>query len=419
MRQSIFRVLATLITLSLAFGVAQADRRTSLRGNMLIADRDDTFIYPQLAVKSQYNRSLSIDFGANQDAGNALFIAGPDKKSAIAIALHRGDAVAFTGNSYDGSFEPGMISNSNGVLSYPMSAAMAGSAQPPIIADLMYAMKQGKNKLGFRLGFVGVGQSQDNDGDHVGTDSSFGLRLGAGYSMGQKTDLAFNIAWGSGKITTGKDEDEVAEAGAIAVGFNGRHFLTNGKKFKLGLLFDLSYLGESNKDYTANNDPEMSRNTINAMVGFGPVYRKKNSYTVAFHGHFGVRMISEDPNSEADDDDISNMNVMFPGFNVAMEYRVLDWLDFRSGASYSYLIAGSESVGDVTTTTNGQNGAFGWNAGFGILMEDLQINGTLSHGFVTGGPQFIGGYSGGLFSMVSVVGNFGGGKKKGPKPAAE
>ena len=102
-----------------------------------------------------------------------------------------------------------------------------------------------------------------------------------------------------------------------------------------------------------------------------------------------------------------------------MEYRVLDWLDFRSGASYSYLIATSEGQGKQTTTGRSVD-SFGWNAGFGVLLEDLQINGTLSHGFVTGGPQFLGGYSGGLFSMVSVVGNFGGGKKKGPKaPAAK
>jgi hypothetical protein len=418
MRQSIIRVLATLITLSLAFGVAQADRRTSLRGNMLIKDRDDTFIFPQLAVK--YNKSVSIDFGANQDSGNALFIAGPNKKSAFAIALHRGDAVQFAGNSYDGSFEPGMISNSNGVLSYPMSVAgMAESAQPSVIADLIYAMKMGKNKLGFRLGFVGFGKSLDNDGDHVATDSSFGLRLGAGYSMGKKGDFAFNLAFGSGAITSGQDTDDVADTSVLGVGVTGRYFLTQGKKFKLGTLFDIGFVSESNTDYTANNDPQMSRSLINLMAGFGPVYRKKDKYTVAFHGHFGVRMQNEDPNSEVDDDDLSAMSVMFPGFNVAMEYRVLDWLDFRSGASYSYLIATSDAQGKQTTTGN-DSGAFGWDAGFGILLEDLKINGTLSHGFVTGGPQFIGGYAGGLFSMVSVVGNFGGGKKKGPKaPAAK
>lgn len=415
MRQSLVRVLVTLTTLSLAIGVAQADRRTSLGGNMLIADRDDTFVYPQLALK--YKKSVSIDFGADQGIGNALLIASPNKKSALAIALNRGDTIAGLGNSYSGSPELGMIGNSNMQLQFP---GMSNSGQPPIIADIIYAMKMGKNKLGFRLGFVGIGASQTNDGDHVGTDSSMGFRLGAGYSMGKKGDFAFNFGMGTGSVQSGEDNDDVSDASNMLVGLSGRYFLKRGKKMSIGSIFDIGFNSVSNTDYNAD-DAKLSRNTFNLAAGVGPVYRKKNKYTVAFYGHFGFRTISEDPNSEADDDETSEMEILFPGFNIAMEYRVLDWLELRSSAYYSYVIAGSDEANKVVNSFNNNN-ALGWQAGMGIVFDHLKINGTFSHGFVTGGPNFVSGYSGNLFSMLSVVGNFGGKSFREAKkeaPAAE
>lgn len=416
MRQSMLRVLVTLTTLSMVMGVAQADRRTSLGGNMLISDRDDTFVYPQLALK--YKQSVSIDFGTAQGEGNALLIAAPNKKSALAIALHRGDTIASLGNSYGGSPESGMIGNSVMTLEIP---GMSNSARPPIIADLIYAMKMGKNnKLGFRLGFVGIGANQTNDGDHVGTDSSFGFRLGAGYSMGKNGDFAFNFGMGTASVIAGKDKDDVSDASNMLVGLSGRYFLKRGKKLSIGSIFDVGFQSVGNTTY-GGDDPKLSRQTFGLSAGVGPVYRKKNKYTVAFYGHFGVRNVSEDPNSEQDDDETSDLTVVFPGFNIAMEYRVLDWLELRSSAYYSYLIMGSSTAGDVVNSQNNMDN-FGWQAGVGIVFDHLKLNGTLSHGFVTGGPQFVSGYQGNLFSMLSVVGNFGGKsfrEKKADAPAAK
>ena len=77
MFKQVTHTLVALITISFMISVAHADRRTSLGGNMLIKDRDDTFVYPQLAVK--YNRSISMDFGAQAGFGNAMLIAGPNR----------------------------------------------------------------------------------------------------------------------------------------------------------------------------------------------------------------------------------------------------------------------------------------------------------------------------------------------------
>ena len=133
------------------------------------------------------------------------------------------------------------------------------------------------------------------------------------------------------------------------------------------------------------------------------------AYTVAFHGHFGVSNVSTEPNDQEDDDESSSMSIMFPGFNIAMEYQLLEWLVFRSGANYSFVIAENETTtpgGDEAVQSGYGDAVFGWNAGFGFLMGNFRIDGTLSEGFMTGGPQFIGGNANGLFGLVSATGKF-------------
>ena len=406
--------LIALLTLLMTSSV-YADRRTALHGNMLIQDRDDTLVYPQLALR--YNRTLSLDMGNTDGAGNALLIAGPDKKSAIGIALHRGDAIGALGNSYMGSPELGMLNNSNAQLT---PVGQFTNAQPPIIADLIYARRLGKNKFGLRLGFVAQGESQTElaSDDHSSTDSSFGFRLGAGYSLGNRGDFVLNAAYVGGGLTGGKDEDDVEDASNLMIGFSGRYYLGKKKNgFRMGTLFDLGFFSEDNTNYTADGDPQFNRTTINVMAGIGPVYSKPKQYKVALYGHLGLRSVSTEPNTENDDDESSQLAVMFPGFNVAMEYRVLDWLDLRGGASYSYILMGSgDRLNTPTPAYNvdknsksySESDPFSWNAGFGIILERLQINGTFSHGFLTNGPQFVGGNNPGFLSMISFVGSFGG-----------
>ena len=403
------RALVALLALTFVVSVAHADRRTSLGGNMLMGDRDDVFVYPQLMVKKAYNRTLSMDFGADQGVGNALLIAGPDKKSAIGIALHRSDSIlSLGGGSYNGSPELGMVNNNIVPALY-----QDGSTTTALnIADLMYAMKQGKNKLGFRLGFIGNGESSTNgDGDHVATESVFGLRLSAGYSIGKKGDFVFDFAMVNGSKTAGKDEDPADDASVMNIHVGGRYFLSQQKGFKLGTLFDINYGSLGNINYPDMGDDTASSNTIFGLqAGFGPVYTGKineKKYTVAFHGHFGFNSTSSEPNDQQDDDQTSGSTVMFPGFNMAMEYQIFNWMAFRSGANYSYVInSGTSREADDATTSSRGDAGFGWNAGLGFLMDNFRIDGTLSHGMLTGGPQFIGGNANGLFGLVSATGKF-------------
>ena len=407
------RALIALIALTFMVSVAHADRRTSLGGNQLIPDRDDVFVYPQLALKKNYRNSLSIDFGASGQVGNALIISKIDKVSVLAFALNRSDTMlSIGGGFYNGSPEAGMINNNiiPGVLP-------SGTLNPLNIADIIYSRKLGKNKLGVRLSFVGAGQSNTNKGDHVNGQDALGYRLSLGYTLGKKGDFVFDFAMINSKTTQGKDEEIPEDGSFMNVHLGGRYTIKKQKGFRLVSLFDFNMgsvgttvYPDAGKDVVATND------LMAVQLGLGPVYSGKvneKKYTVAFHGHFGFNSSSSDPNtsSSSKDDQEANSGIMFPGFNAAMEYQLLSWLVFRSGANYSYVIHSS-----TTTTSNSEKdeavasthgaGQFGWNAGFGFLMDNFTIDGTLSNGFMTNGPAFISGANSGLFTLVSATGKF-------------
>jgi hypothetical protein len=130
------------LALSLIHAPAHADRRTSLAGNQLIKDRDDAFIYPQAMLR--YNQTLSLDYGASETDGNALLIAGNDK-TAFGVALHRSDITVPLGGLFYlvKDIERGMLGGAPSLS--PAAGVFDTSAS---IADLMYAMRLGKNSLG-------------------------------------------------------------------------------------------------------------------------------------------------------------------------------------------------------------------------------------------------------------------------------
>ena len=64
------RGIAALGVLAAMSSTAHADRRTGLAGNLLIEDKDDVYIFPNLT--STYRNMVSLDYGAPDSQGNAL-----------------------------------------------------------------------------------------------------------------------------------------------------------------------------------------------------------------------------------------------------------------------------------------------------------------------------------------------------------
>ena len=162
-------------------------------------------------------------------------------------------------------------------------------------------------------------------------ESVFGLRLSAGYSMGKKGDFVFDFSMLNDK-TAGKDTDVVDDASFMNVHVGGRYFLSQKKGFKLGTLFDINYASLGNTNYPQMGDDTAQATTFLAYKPASVQFIKVKSMIKLIPLHSMLtsvfRTVSEEPNDQVDDDEASSSNIMFPGFNMAMEYQVLSWLAF-------------------------------------------------------------------------------------------
>jgi len=392
------------LAVTLISAPAHADRRTSLAGNQLIKDRDDSFVYPQAML--EYNNTLSLDYGAAETDGNALLIAGPNKKSALGVALHRGDVtMPLGGLSYlVKDLERGVL---GGAPSLSPDAEVFGTAAS--IADLMYAMRLGKNSLGFRLGLTSVGDISTPDKGKDSGRAGFGVRVSAGYSMGKRGDFVFDFSNTSGSQV--QENKNVREFSVLGAHLGGRFRVSQNqaKTFKLVALADFNFASTSDTDLVAPGDPAVTNQVFSLMAGFGPAYSTKDKkLKVAFHATAGFVSNSSDPNTEVKEDGDSRALVVFPGFNVALEYAIRDWLYFRSGAISAFsLLSTSAERGDARSQ-NGLSPLFGWNAGLGVALERFKLDATLNHGFITNGPAILSGaQTAGMLALVSATVAFG------------
>lgn len=403
--------LVALLALSLTLcSQAFADRRTSLMGNMLLIDRDDSFIYPQEMLK--YNNSLSIDYGPGSGSGNALLIAGPNKGMAIGIALHRGDIMSPIGGStyLTGFAEAGAIGEATS-----LSNSLVGTnyRTPRTVADLMFAMKAGAGRFGLRLGVTGALSSQtpdDKDAESTG-QAQLGFRVSAGYTINKLGSVVLDFVTDTSENLT--DEKATLRSEGMMVHAGGRFFFAKQKNFKIGALADVSYASGTDSQLTVDQKPALNFTSMSAMFGAGPVYNSDNKkLKVAFHAVLGYNSTSSEleKNYDGAPDDSSNStsSVIFPGFNVAMEYMLRDWLALRTGALSYYNFDGTADQDDNLTATHGDQAAFGWNAGLGFIMDNMRIDATFSNDFLTAGPYFLSGVnrSAPMFLLLSATGKF-------------
>jgi hypothetical protein len=164
------------------------------------------------------------------------------------------------------------------------------------------------------------------------------------------------------------------------------------------------------KDDTSSQtvDPKFDdvARSIFLLAGAGPVVKVAQRIQLAAYGFIGATINSADPNSEGDDDQTDIASYVLPGVNLATEVQLRDWLFFRTGGEYTFAIR-TEDSGDNANArkASDRQGTFGWNAGIGLVFENITFDGALAHGFLTQGPDFIGGDSA-LFGMFSARAKF-------------
>ena len=395
------RSVTALGVVAAVASTAHADRRTGMAGSLLIEDKDDVYFFPQLT--STYRNLISVDYGPTDDTGNALLTLG-NQDFAFGVALHRTDAQR--------PWEVGRNSEIAGLI----ADAPPSLIQPPNIAGTNGSITQGPatfvdlllatGSLGFRLAF---GRSfGDGAGGQASTD---GMSTNNNYLMGEvgwgtgtrgtdtRIDISGNVLLNFAGTTNAMGDDAT---GGTAIGVNGaiRAFSPMDATMDLGFL---GGLGVNSVSHSLSTGTENSDSSLNFYLGggVGPAFRFGRAQ-VAGYGVINFDYQSNDPDSEVDNNETGVATVIIPGVHLAAEIPLNDWFEVRTGAQYNFQILDTSAD---PAGVGSQTGNFGWNAGLGVVLDQFRFDGALQSGFVTGGPNFIGGGTG-FLAIASLTYSF-------------
>lgn len=393
--------LAVLLSLGVTLGVtlssndahAQSARHVSLSNNQLILDRTDVLTFPQISL--DYTNLLALDYGTTAGSGSGLALLG-NGKFAFGLGIAQG-------NILDNSSAVGSPANRLGA-SYP---------EVHTIIDLFFGMDLGSGLLGARLGIGHGGDSYtppiaDNRKDD--SKSQTFVRADVGFSLRGdfRLDTALRLMFDSGDNTV--NGDSVRDASLFQIGLTGRAYTPLAAGIDLGLLADIEYttIGETTYQPSPLANIDRSTNEFSLFAGAGPVYTIDGVTTLAGYALLGIMTDSNDPDTDTKDNANSSWGLVIPGLAVAADIHLTDWLYFRSGAQYTFFTDSTTrerpTDDDMINRTRGSN--FGWSAGLGLKVGNFSLDGNLQHGFLTSGPNFLGGGTPGLFSMVSASYDF-------------
>ncbi|MBA2661555.1 MAG: hypothetical protein H0U74_04625 [Bradymonadaceae bacterium] len=397
------RLLASVLALGVGFTAviddAEAARRTSLAGNRLILDRTDTQIFPQLVL--DYTNLLALDYGAAAGSGSGLGILGSETM-AFGLGLYRGDVLDY--NLFPHELGHPYLGGPDNLLGGAFPA-------PHTILDLMFGLDLGAGLLGVRLAFGNGGNSLTPADPDIGSSESSQtfVRTDLGFSLrgNFRLDMALHLIFNGASVTAG---DPVFDGSVFELGLTARAFMPLAAGVDLGILGDVVFDTARVTNYGGlpSEDFDTTANSFGLLAGAGPVYTIDGVTTLAGYAVLGVLTTSGVPNTEADDNaytEYSTSSIIIPGFHVAADIYLTEWLYFRSGMQYMFARNSRSDLvppdGNTQQTTS-RVSDFGWRAGLGLQLGNFALDGALQHGFLTAGPNFLGGQSPGLFSSVAA-----------------
>jgi len=410
------KLLLGLISLAanstLLIETAHADRRSGLAGNLLIEDPDDLFAFPQLTLL--HRNMFRLDYGGSAQSGNGVLTLG-NEREAIGLAVHRGDLLSPDVVGFN--TELGWLGGVEGVggpfgdTTYGdfVGPDVVDTAEAPVlpatVIDLSYARLLGGNPFGVRLGFgrgVKARKNADDDTVEKGAQTFFAAQVG--YSDrdsvdGLRWDSSVNAVFGFGNSNNAAGEDENSGWDLRIAGL-GRAYYPLNRLVDVGFLANVSLANEHTENAQTNDE---SRDfDFGVRAGVGPSIHLDRAKVAAYGG---LRLgAGKNEASSNGDDDVSRLRLAVPMVNMAAEIQVLDWLYVRTGAEYSW-----ELRRDATDAVKERiaDSAFRWSAGLGFQRGSFYFDGVVTNGFVTGGPNFIGGTAPGFLAMASLTYKFG------------
>lgn len=377
---------------------AHADRRTSLNGNILIPDQDDVFVYPHLL--SEYENRIRLDYGANDQSGSGM------------VSLRQGGLVWGIGLNRGTILNPEISAmseiNALGFPSLPLiEVTTGGSTLPPYVGvnDTFTAVDGflSLGDFGLRLGIGGGGSVTDPDsGGETGTSHLF-LTAAAGYQFANsdafRFDTGASVFFDSAEDV--QDGDTQLSGTFFGLRLDGRAFWGVGERLDFGAFGEVEVLQQSATAEQVQADPSAVGVRYGLTVGAGPVFNLPRNTTLATYVVSGIELNGADPNSEGDDDQVSQTRVLFPGVRAAFETAVLRWLYLRTGMRYDFIL---DSVAvDAAGTTSSRTGEFDWDVGLGFDFGAIDVDATFNPQVINSGTWLLSGTPQAPFAIVSAT----------------
>lgn len=387
------RLLIVPLTLLALVGTSEAARRSSLSGNLLIPDQDDIFFFPQLVTK--HNRMVTFDFGTSSSLGSGGLVFG-NEDVVLGAFTHRSDFIGALPSAF---LTNGDINN----IGEGGSLDIFGGLGPEALnwIDVLAGFNVGETPMGVRFS---LGRNATDNGADPAVESDVtALNVIVGVTLDNfDSDAAVEFAYASASDTPAPPalESEVSPFG-IAFGVRRRAGEPS-DDLALGWVGMFNWIsGSLDQGGTEIGDG----NQFNVVLGAGPIYRPNDRSTVAMYGTFEYDRSQFEAGTETD----TETNLTIPGWNIAGEFELASWCQFRAGMRSRYIFVSDETEDtapdpDVSVNAKSNELSFEWTTGLGFNVGGLQIDAFLNPDVITTGTDLLGeGGDGTVFGMVSTT----------------
>jgi len=380
----VFALLTLTVFILSMSADANAARRSALGGNQFIDDADDMFAFPHLLTK--YKNSVIFDFAPSSSYPSSSMMA-------------RG-TITFGSENNDWAWQAN--TGRSDYLDNTAFWAWGGfDRDQDIFApfldfgevqwwDLGVANKFGNNNWGFTVSWASDADKTTPEGQDPTEDESLSM-----FSFQIGTDLLLNADWalefGTG---TFKDKDPTLDPSdqndlsftEFALAVRGNSFRAGGLDWRWMVAFAME-----------SADPKLQDTEKFSMTGFrgnfGPVFGTPGDWLIGSYIYF-ESLTFQEPYVSGDNSKYKYTEIIFPGYNIAMEYYITSWLAAR-GSVFSHFAQWTDKIEGHATDNEeikGKDYDVYWTAGIGFDKEvwglDLALEEDNLHtGYILGNSQ--------------------------------
>ncbi|HNV62484.1 MAG TPA: hypothetical protein PKN54_05975 [Candidatus Cloacimonas acidaminovorans] len=268
--------------------------------------------------------------------------------------------------------------------------------------------------IGFGMAIDNIKNDLSDTLDIYKKSSAYYFDLSGGMST-DKCDVGLQVKYAGGsaenELTTYKDFND--EFYRFGVDLAGRYYLLQNQDFDV-MCLGKGYFNIGSKKIDTPNQPnkpiEKTTDDNNFMieVGAGVNYKLNDTNTIIF-GFKPIRFASESIEVSKEGTNgshkMSHSFIYVPEYNLAVESQITRWLTGRVGARQNYVFYSEkdEPSGDGEFEDSEYQSEFVMNLGLGFNFGKFSIDAVLEHDFLHHGPEFIGGKTNGLASMISLT----------------